>query len=295
METMRAAFACIALAGCTLPFDPDLLDEHPFDCTGIPFEAPVLEAAPSSPLQDESPSLSRNGLALYFSSNRDGGVGGTDLYVATRADRASSFGEALNLTALNTAESESSPSISANGLRLYYVARPAAGGPNVLQVAERARVDDPFEPATPIQIAQSNPAGPDISFDELSLYFHLADGELWVMTRDAVGEPWGPATTVDGANTIERDLAPSIDAYGTTIYFHSSLTDASTDILAATRQEPGGPFGAATVVPHVSTLGVGEYDPDVSYDDTSLATALNRGGVGQKDIWLSTRQCPTSN
>jgi hypothetical protein len=33
----------------------------------------------------------------------------------------------------------------------------------------------------------------------------------------------------------------------------------------------------------------------VSYDDTSLATALNRGGVGQKDIWLSTRQCPTSN
>ncbi len=41
---------------------------------------------PSGPTGDVSPSLSRDGLTLYFASDRDGGKGGMDLYSVLVAD-----------------------------------------------------------------------------------------------------------------------------------------------------------------------------------------------------------------
>lgn len=58
--------------------------------------------------------------ALYFSSNRPGGYGGLDIYVAKRLPNGS-YGNAQNLgPAINTAWDEDAPFISADGKSLYF-------------------------------------------------------------------------------------------------------------------------------------------------------------------------------
>jgi hypothetical protein len=65
-------------------------------------------------------SLSRDGKTLYFSSNRDGGFGGLDLYKSERTD-GENWGPAVNLgSVINTRYNEDTPFILLDGKRLYY-------------------------------------------------------------------------------------------------------------------------------------------------------------------------------
>lgn len=83
-----------------------------------------------------NPSISRDGKALYFSSNRPGGIGGVDIWkVAVNAD--GSFGEAQNLgSKVNTEGNESFPFISDDNKTLFFASsgRPGFGGLDVFKV-----------------------------------------------------------------------------------------------------------------------------------------------------------------
>ncbi|PID89585.1 MAG: hypothetical protein CSA05_00270 [Bacteroidia bacterium] len=65
-------------------------------------------------------SISADGNSLYFSSNRNGGLGGMDIYIATKtAD--GKWGKPVNAgNAINTKADETTPFISANGKKLYF-------------------------------------------------------------------------------------------------------------------------------------------------------------------------------
>jgi peptidoglycan-associated lipoprotein len=66
------------------------------------------------------PELSPDETKLYFSANTPTGFGGSDLYVITRADSKSEWGEPVNLGKLiNTAGDETFPTIRSNGT-LYF-------------------------------------------------------------------------------------------------------------------------------------------------------------------------------
>ena len=303
-----AGLAIIAvLPGCTLSFDPSLLaDARTVDCTaadaagGITFGVPVLEALPSSTSIEYSPSLSRDLRTLYFASDRPGGAGGFDLYVATRATAGVPFDDAVNLAALNSGMDDGAPSISASGLRLYF--QSAREGARGLYVAERAAETDTFTTSTRISIGLSSVSAPDISADERALYFASDDPsgagaiDLWVMTRDEVGAPWNAPTDLSTVNTAMAESSPSIDTAGTTLYYQTDRDDPSSDVVIATRTDLASAFAIAGPELRASTAGIGEYDPDISYDGQTLALALNRaGGVGGTDIWLATRQCPPAN
>ena len=70
---------------------------------------------------DYSPDLSLDGLTLYFSSSRPGGLGEADLYVTTRESIDDPWEPPQNLGAnVNTPYFEGQPSISANGKTLYW-------------------------------------------------------------------------------------------------------------------------------------------------------------------------------
>ena len=57
---------------------------------------PAVNLGPvvNSSSNDYDPSISADGLSLYFSSERPGGFGGADLWVTTRVDRLGSLGAA---------------------------------------------------------------------------------------------------------------------------------------------------------------------------------------------------------
>jgi outer membrane protein OmpA-like peptidoglycan-associated protein/tetratricopeptide (TPR) repeat protein len=68
---------------------------------------------------DASPALSTDGKTLYFASNREGGLGGIDLYRAT-SDGSGRFGRVVNMgPEVNTAGNEMFPYVSDDG-KLYF-------------------------------------------------------------------------------------------------------------------------------------------------------------------------------
>lgn len=75
----------------------------------------------NTPAWESQPSLSADGSALYFSSNRKDGYGGKDIWVSVRGGERNGWTIPVNLGAnINTKDNEESPFIHADGYTLYY-------------------------------------------------------------------------------------------------------------------------------------------------------------------------------
>jgi len=126
--------------GCTLLW----CSSRPGGCGGIdiwmakratkndPWGAAENVGAPvNSSADDARPNLSSDGLALFFRSSRTGTFGGADLWLTTRATAHDAWKEPIHLGApVNTPSWECGPSISHDGLTLYFHSnRPGGYGP----------------------------------------------------------------------------------------------------------------------------------------------------------------------
>jgi hypothetical protein len=70
---------------------------------------------------EDEPAISRDGLTLYFSSNRPGGLGGTDLWITTRPTKQDAWGDPVNLgPTINSANDDFAPTVTADGLTLIF-------------------------------------------------------------------------------------------------------------------------------------------------------------------------------
>jgi Tol biopolymer transport system component len=74
----------------------------------------------NSPSDETRAVIDNDGLTIYLSSNRPGGVGGRDLWVATRYDPAGSFSRVTNLAAVNSSSEDTDPALSADGRELMF-------------------------------------------------------------------------------------------------------------------------------------------------------------------------------
>lgn len=77
----------------------------------------------NSAADDGQPNLSRDGLELYFYSNRvvEGAMGGADIYVATRSSAHHPWSDPVNLGPnVNSDAGETRPSLSWDGTQLYF-------------------------------------------------------------------------------------------------------------------------------------------------------------------------------
>ncbi len=75
----------------------------------------------NTPAWESQPSLSADGSALYFSSNRKNGLGGKDIWVSIRGGDRNGWTIPLNLGSnINTKDNEESPFIHADGYTLYF-------------------------------------------------------------------------------------------------------------------------------------------------------------------------------
>ena len=102
------------------------------DSWGTPSSLPFNDKS----FSNSNPSLSRDGKTLYFSSNRSGSVGGTDIWkVAVNAD--GTYGEPQNLgNKVNTEGNESFPFIADDNKTLYFASsgKQGFGGLDVYQI-----------------------------------------------------------------------------------------------------------------------------------------------------------------
>jgi len=209
-----------------------------------PWGTPVnLGPMVNSSANENAPSLSADGLSLYFSSDRPGGYGARDLWVTTRKTTTDAWEEPVNLgPVVNTSAHEHGPSISTDGLSLYfseYAAtppfRPGGMGGGDLWVTTRKTKDDPWtKPVNlgPIVNYSGWDASPSISADGLSLYFNsnrpggFGKRDIWVTTRKTKDEQWGtPFNLGPTVNTPDGEWNPDISSDGSTLYFSSDRPD----------------------------------------------------------------------
>ena len=103
---------------------------------------------------EQGPSLSEDGLSLYFGSDRAGGSGAFDIWVAQRACRECPWGVPVNLgSAINTSSVDQGPNLPADGRLLFFNSTRAGGqGGTDLYVSQRTDVHDNFSWGTPVPI-----------------------------------------------------------------------------------------------------------------------------------------------
>ena len=75
----------------------------------------LLAGGPNSSASDNRPSVTRDGLTIFFDSTRSGGLGGPDLYYSTRSNTAEPFGPAIHLQSLSSSVFDARPYISKDG------------------------------------------------------------------------------------------------------------------------------------------------------------------------------------
>ncbi len=280
-----------------------------FSTEGTPWSAPVnLGATINSTVLDAHPNLSKDGLSLYFTSNRPGGQGGNDLWVARRACEDCPWEVPVNLgSVINTSGIDAGSDLSVDGHLLFFHSnRPGSLGGNDIYVSRRADPNDDlgWGPATPL--------GPDVntSADEnaptylqsaedgsANLYFTRGDAttqaqDLYVaaITRD--GETRGSAVLAVDLNTIVNDAAPTIRIDGREMLFHSPRagTLGVADLWETTRQSVHEPWSTAVNLGAPINTPSFDQQPSLSHDGRTLVWASDRpGGVGGLDIWMVTR------
>lgn len=113
---------------------------------------PVNLSELNSPAQEANPFFSADGLTIFYGSNRAGGVGNFDIYVAQRPSLNDAFLQPTLVPGINTTANDGNPVLSANGI--LYWASLRSGGSNTadiwfsVQVCEGdANADGVIDPA----------------------------------------------------------------------------------------------------------------------------------------------------
>jgi len=246
---------------------------------------------------DSSASLSADGLTLFFTSNRTGGMGGEDLYMVTRETVDGDWGPATNLgPTVNDDTQDWGPSISTDGLELYF--RSNRDGQNDLWVTKRETINSDW--GTPVSLgptvnSSEKDAFPSISSDGLELYFSsLRSGfgraDIWVTQRLTKDDPWqAPVNLGPTLNTAKYERAPDITADGLTLIFSSASPTEWSDLCATTRKTTADPWREPfNLGPVINDKNVNGLDyADISPDGTMLYITYEYrpGGYGYYDIW----------
>ena len=134
------------------------------------WSAPInLGPTVNSTSMDRGPAISKDGLSLYFASNRPGGFG-EDIYVSQRETRDDEWGPAMNLgPIINTTANEMVPAFSRDGHLLFFASNRLGGFGGVdIWVSRREHTHDDFA----WQPAENLGAGVNsFSLDEGPSYF----------------------------------------------------------------------------------------------------------------------------
>ena len=259
------------------------------------FGTPInLGSIVNSPAQATAPSISADGLSLYFDIL--GSPGGHDLWVTTRATVTDPWGTPVNLGAtVNSSDNDAQPSISADDLSLYFSST-RQGVPPELWVTTRATISDPW--GTPVRIESPSSGGgwsPSISANDLTLYFSstrtgTSEGlDLWMYTRAAISDPWvlPPVNLGPTINSSSKEMGVSISANELILFFGSDRSggEGSFDIWVTTRTTVSDPWGTPVNLGSIVNTSFTDEFPNISSDGLILYFGSDRPGGAGFDIW----------
>jgi hypothetical protein len=284
-----------------------------------PWDTPVnLGGVVNTPYLDQRCTISKDGLSLYFGSNRPGSVGtveGSDLYVTQRASVNDPWGPPQKIETLSSAGDDNAPTFSPDGHWVYFGSdRPGGLGLSDIWAAHRHDAHDDFGWETPVNLGPGansplNEDGPTYFEDEsgaVTLYFTsfqrpdgLGDWDIYASQATADDHlSFGPAAHVTELSSPRRDTRTSIRRDGLEMFITSnragSIPDAlgapSLDIWVSTRSNTADPWGTPVNLGAPINTPAADGAPSLSFDGQTLYFDSTRdGGLGLRDIYVTTR------
>jgi hypothetical protein len=246
---------------------------------------------------DGCPIQSPNGLALYMASNRPGGLGGLDIWVAHRESKTAPWGAPENLgEPVNSTADDFCPT-PVRGRGLFFVSREALPGSCGMgdMYFTRLRRNGWREP----RHLACGPDGPNSAQDEQGPSYVEVDGrkllyfssgpDIYVSEKNG---SFGPASPVAELNTAFSDIQPNVRKDGLEVVFASNRrAGTDQDLYGATRESVNDPFSAPVNLGEaVNTTTASETRPSLSWDARTLLFGRNPGPEGSTDIYITTRE-----
>lgn len=228
-------------------------------CRDCPWQSPANLGSPiNTSAADAGPSLSIDGLLLFFHSSRAGGVGGNDIYVSRRTDPNDDF----------------------------------SWGPPVLLGTD---VNTPTVENRPTYLQVAEDGSGNLYFNRGAQALNLADLYYAPVTRDGVTV--GPAVLVAELSDPEANEAGvTIRTDGREIFFWTTRPGApgGAAIMVSTRRSVHDPWEPPTFLPPPVNSDDGTFNatlPGLSRDGRTLlfVSEGRPGGYGGNDIWMATR------
>ena len=282
--------------------------------------APVnVGSGVNSAFQENYPSISPDGLAMYFDSNRPGGFGNTDIWVSRRSNISSPWGPAINVTPLNSVAMEKGLFVfSPDGRTIYFASARAGGFGNLdIYAANRVDPDDDLGWTTPVNL------GPDVNtaFQEAANAWYLNGNQskvkrLLFVRSDGTQDP-SPAGAenfdlfaikqkvngrqndepVEELSSIYRETAFTVSPDQLEVFFASTRPPSvgGLDLWTATRFSIDDPWAMPTPMDALNTIGrdeTGTIDPSDPTGNTLYIFSNRAGTLGGADVFVTTRTCP---
>jgi hypothetical protein len=224
-----------------------------------------------------------------------------------RAKADFTFGTPTNLgPPVNSEHSESGPTISPDGLELYFTSdRPIPGFDawNLWMATRQTQDDDWSEPVPlgpEINSSTYEDDWPQISPDGLELFFsRYGSGmplDIWVTKRSLPSEPWGPAVNLGPPiNTSIHEYPATITADGLELFFSRETASGLPDIYSSKRATRDEPWGEPQKLGSPVNTSASECFSCISADGLFLCFSSHAahpdrpGNLGGPDIWVTTR------
>ena len=279
------------------------------------WSAPInLGPTINSGVNNQHPAISKNGLSLYFSSDRAGTFGKLDIWVSQRPSLDDSWGTLQNPGPnINSSNIDMAPGFTPDGHWLYFHSdRPGGCGPSGsdLYVSHRKDKHDDFgwEPAENLGCVINSiydDAGPtffdDEELDVTLLYFTstrpapLGGGgfDIYVSPLQPDGT-WGPGLFVPELSGPGRDTRTAIRRDGLEILLSADRPGAvgGQDIWVSTRATTADKWSTPVNLGPIVNSTAFDGAPALSRDATTLYFFSERTDVvhyGKRDLYVTTR------
>jgi len=256
--------------------------------------------------------LTADGLTVYFTSDRPGGLGGDDLWVSRRESTDAPWGEPENLAVLNSPFNDSLSVFNTSGNIMYFHStRPggSCGAGDLWTSRAKPGGDEwtaPVNMGCVVNTGSTEIAPAFYANDDLGLstiYFGSnrpgsLDYDIYEATTtdgDLESAVWGPGVLVPELSSPARDTRTFVRKDGREIFITTNrdFGVGGLDIWLATREDssqlwstpvnPGAPVNSAA----------DDGSPALSRDGRTLYFFSTRpGGSGGRDIWFTVRTKP---
>ncbi len=259
---------------------------------------------------DGDPAISKDGLSLYISTDRPGGLGDLDIWVSQRASVDDPWGPPQPLGPnVNSDAADLAPAFSPDGHWMYFGSLRTGGcGGADIYVSHRHDAKDDFgwEPAVNLGCVvntASDELFPTFFEDEAlgttTLYYASnrpggrGDFDIYVSPRGDEDGAFGPGALVAELSSSGRDSRTAIRRDGLEIFLASDRPGGlgDRDLYVATRARTLDAWSTPVNLGPVVNSAARDGAPALSFDGTTLYFFSRRlGGFGASDLYVTTRQ-----